>query len=88
MVVRGTWSGTRKGGLMGIAPTGRCVSAGVVDTVRMTDGKVAAPRGPGGQLAHDAATWRHPFAGCRPGSRGQPSPGPDQRFFGVLMAAP
>ena len=40
VVVRSTWSGTHKGELMGIAATGKSVSNGVIDTVRIAGGKV------------------------------------------------
>ena len=40
VVLRSTWSGTHKGEFMGIAPTGRSVSFGVIDTVRVTGGKL------------------------------------------------
>ena len=39
VVVRSTWSGTHKGEFMGIPPTGKSVSFGVIDTVRIADGK-------------------------------------------------
>jgi len=39
VVVRGTWSGTHKGEFMGIAPTGKRVSFGVIDIVRIEGGK-------------------------------------------------
>jgi predicted ester cyclase len=40
VVVRSTWSGTQKGEFMGIAPTGKSVSFGVIDTVRIAGGQV------------------------------------------------
>ena len=40
VVVRGTWSGTHKGEFMGIPPTGKSVSFGVIDTVRIAGGKL------------------------------------------------
>ena len=40
VVVRGTWSGTHKGEFMGIPATGKSVSFGVIDTVRIAGGKM------------------------------------------------
>jgi steroid delta-isomerase-like uncharacterized protein len=40
VVVRSTWSGTHKGEFMGIPPSGRSVSFGVYDIIRMAGGKV------------------------------------------------
>ena len=40
VVVRATWSGTHKGEFMGIPPTGKRVSFGVIDTVRIDGGKL------------------------------------------------
>ena len=40
VVVRSTWSGTHKGEFMGIPPTGKRVSFGVFDIVRIAGGKV------------------------------------------------
>jgi len=39
VVVRGTWSGTHEGEFMGIPPTGKRVSFGVIDIVRIEGGK-------------------------------------------------
>lgn len=39
VVVRQTWSGTHRGEFMGIPATGRQVSFGVIDILRMADGK-------------------------------------------------
>lgn len=39
VVIRCTWSGTHKGEFMGIPPTGKSVSFGVIDIVRFADGK-------------------------------------------------
>jgi len=40
VVVRGIWSGTHKGEFMGIPPTDKSVSFGVIDIVRIVGGKV------------------------------------------------
>jgi predicted ester cyclase len=39
VVLRQTWSGTHRGEFMGIAPTGRKVSFGVIDILRVAGGK-------------------------------------------------
>ena len=39
VVVRQTWSGTQKGEFMGVPPTGKSVSFGVIDILRIADGK-------------------------------------------------
>jgi len=39
VVVRSTWTGTQKGEFMGIPSTGKSVSFGVVDTIRIAGGK-------------------------------------------------
>jgi len=39
VVLRSTWSGTHKGEFMGIAPTSKRVSFGVIDIVRIAGGK-------------------------------------------------
>lgn len=39
VVIRMTWTGTQKGEFMGIAPTGKSVSVGVIDIIRIADGK-------------------------------------------------
>jgi steroid delta-isomerase-like uncharacterized protein len=41
MVVRQTWTGTHKGDFMGMPATGKCVSFGVIDIIRMSGGKAA-----------------------------------------------
>jgi len=40
VVARQTWSGTQKGEFMGVPPTGKKVSFGVIDIVRIAGGKV------------------------------------------------
>ncbi|KRT73352.1 MAG: hypothetical protein XU12_C0010G0090 [Deltaproteobacteria bacterium CSP1-8] len=40
VAVRCTWSGTHEGEFMGIPPTGKSVSFGVIDIVRIAGGKV------------------------------------------------
>ena len=39
VVIRQTWSGTQKGEWMGIPPTGKTVSFGVIDIIRIAGGK-------------------------------------------------
>lgn len=39
VVLRMTWTGTHQGKFMGIPPTGRSVSFGVIDIIRITEGK-------------------------------------------------
>ena len=39
VVIRQTWSGTQKGEFMGIPPTGKSVSFGVIDIIRIAGGK-------------------------------------------------
>ena len=39
VVIRQTFSGTHKGEFMGIPPTGKSVSYGVIDIIRLADGK-------------------------------------------------
>jgi predicted ester cyclase len=39
VVIRATWNGTQKGEFMGIPPTGKRVSFGVIDIIRMAGGK-------------------------------------------------
>lgn len=41
VVMRQTWSGTHQGEFMGIPATGRQVSFGVIDILRMVDGRCA-----------------------------------------------
>ena len=40
VAIRCTWSGTHKGEFMGIPPTGKSVSFGVIDIVRIAGGKI------------------------------------------------
>jgi steroid delta-isomerase-like uncharacterized protein len=40
VVIRMTWSGTQKGEFMGVPATGKRVSFGVIDIVRITNGKL------------------------------------------------
>jgi steroid delta-isomerase-like uncharacterized protein len=39
VVIRQTWSGTQKGEFMGVPPTGKRVSFGVIDIIRIAGGK-------------------------------------------------
>jgi len=39
VVIRMTWSGTQKGAFMGVPPTGKSVSFGVLDIIRVAGGK-------------------------------------------------
>jgi steroid delta-isomerase-like uncharacterized protein len=39
VVIRQTWSGTHQGEFMGVPPTGRTVSFGVIDILRVAGGK-------------------------------------------------
>ena len=39
VVIRQTWSGTHKGEFMGVPPTGKSVSFGVIDILRIAGGK-------------------------------------------------
>src|SRR4030042_2503547 len=41
VVIRMTWSGTQKGEFMGVPATSRRVSFGVIELIRITNGKVA-----------------------------------------------
>ena len=40
VVVRHTWTGTHRGEFMGVPPTGKSVSFGVIDILRIAGGKV------------------------------------------------
>jgi predicted ester cyclase len=40
VVIRQTWSGTQRGEFMGMPPTGKRVSFGVIDILRFAGGKV------------------------------------------------
>jgi steroid delta-isomerase-like uncharacterized protein len=39
VVIRQTWSGTQKGEFMGVPPTGKSISIGVIDIIRLAEGK-------------------------------------------------
>jgi len=39
VVIRQTWTGTHKGEFMGVPPTGKSVSIGVIDIIRVDGGK-------------------------------------------------
>ena len=39
VVIRMTWRGTQEGEFLGIPPTGKSISIGVIDIIRMADGK-------------------------------------------------
>ena len=39
VVIRMTWKGTQKGEFMGVPPTGKSVSFGVIDIIRIAEGK-------------------------------------------------
>jgi steroid delta-isomerase-like uncharacterized protein len=39
VVIRQTWTGTHKGDFMGVPPTGKSVSFGVIDIIRVAGGK-------------------------------------------------
>ena len=39
VVIRQTWSGTQKGEFMGMPPTGKSISFGVIDIIRAANGK-------------------------------------------------
>ncbi len=41
VTVRSTWSGTQTGEFMGIPATGRCVSFGAIDIIRVAGGRLA-----------------------------------------------
>jgi steroid delta-isomerase-like uncharacterized protein len=41
VVLNMTWSGTHKGEFMGIPPTGKHISFGVIDIIRVRDGKAS-----------------------------------------------
>jgi len=40
VVIRHTWTGTHRGEFMGVPPTGKSVSFGVIDIIRIAGGKV------------------------------------------------
>ena len=39
VVIRMTWRGTHKGEFMGVPPTGKSISIGVIDIIRLAEGK-------------------------------------------------
>jgi len=39
VVIRQTWTGTHKGDFMGVPPTGKSISFGVIDIIRVAGGK-------------------------------------------------
>jgi steroid delta-isomerase-like uncharacterized protein len=39
VVIRMTWTGTHKGEFMGVPPTGKSISIGVIDVIRIAGGK-------------------------------------------------
>jgi steroid delta-isomerase-like uncharacterized protein len=39
VVIRATWSGTQRGEFMGVPPTGKSISIGVIDIIRIAEGK-------------------------------------------------
>lgn len=51
VVIRHTWTGTHKGEFMGIPPTGKSVSFGVIDIIRIADGKFVEHWGQMDQMA-------------------------------------
>ena len=43
VVIRQTWTGTHKGEFMGVPPTGKSVSFGVIDIIRVAGGNNFKP---------------------------------------------
>jgi steroid delta-isomerase-like uncharacterized protein len=51
VVIRQTWTGTQKGEFMGMPPTGKSISIGVIDIIRIADGKFVEHWGVMDQMA-------------------------------------
>jgi steroid delta-isomerase-like uncharacterized protein len=51
VVIRQTWTGTQKGEFMGMPPTGKSISIGVIDIIHIADGKFVEHWGVMDQMA-------------------------------------